>query len=325
MWERLRELPLFFLPHPKNNHRAHLLKHPFLAIFFTLLFSFQIILNLFYSTNPQVLGFATSIYQQELIKLVNDEREKLGLAELQENPTLNKAALLKAQDMFEEDYWAHVSPQGVTPWYWFEKESYNYLVAGENLAKDFNTSAGVVAGWLASPTHKDNLLNSEFTEIGLAVVNGKLQGEETTLVVQFFGHPQPSILASTQKEKAKPAVIAPAFAAYPESQDQGLEQSVNAVILENGDLQPWGVPAQAFSALDNLGFKLSQISNTEAWGVSQKLLVASLSFLIVLLFLDTFTHLKHGLVRKSSHSFLHAGVLLVLILAVVYSSFGMVL
>lgn len=306
---------VLIIPHPKNNHRAHLLKHPFLAIFFTLLFSFQIILNLFYSTNPQVLGFATSIYQQELIKLVNDEREKLGLAELQENPTLNKAALLKAQDMFEEDYWAHVSPQGVTPWYWFEKESYNYLVAGENLAKDFNTSAGVVAGWLASPTHKDNLLNSEFTEIGLAVVNGKLQDEETTLVVQFFGRPQSSILASTQKEETLPAAIVP----------QALAQSVNAVISENGKLRPWGLPAQNFSALDNLNLTLSRFTNTNAWGTNQKVLVAGLSFLTVLLFLDTFTHLKHGLVRKSSHSFLHAGVLLVLILAVVYSSFGMVL
>ena len=103
---------------------------------------------------------------------------------------LTKAAALKADDMFSDNYWAHFAPDGTSPWYFYGKVGYSYTWAGENLARDFQTSAGVVAGWMASTAgHKENILNSNFTEVGVAVKNGVLQGEETTLVVQLFGKP----------------------------------------------------------------------------------------------------------------------------------------
>jgi hypothetical protein len=74
---------------------------------------------------------------------------------------------------------------------------YQYTAAGENLAKDFNMSAGVVAGWMASPLHKDNILNTMYNDVGYAVVNGVLQGSETTLVVAMYGARAETIASSS--------------------------------------------------------------------------------------------------------------------------------
>jgi hypothetical protein len=89
--------------------------------------------------------------------------------------------------MFARDYWAHVSPQGVQPWHFITQSNYAYRYAGENLARDFSDPDSVIKAWIASPSHRDNLLNPKYQDIGVAVVDGKLGGRDTTLVVQFFG------------------------------------------------------------------------------------------------------------------------------------------
>ncbi len=137
--------------------------------------------------NPQVLGLATDIRVQDLMSEVNAKRIQNGLSVLKENPQLDRAALLKAQDMFARGYWAHFAPDGKTPWAFIDTSGYHYKYAGENLARDFAVSKQVVDAWMNSPTHRKNILDSKFEDIGLAVVNGSLSGEETTLVVQIFG------------------------------------------------------------------------------------------------------------------------------------------
>ncbi len=89
--------------------------------------------------------------------------------------------------MINDDYWAHVSPNGTKPWSFFIDAGYNYRYAGENLARDFADPASAVEAWMASPTHKENILSSKYKDIGIAVVEGELAGVETTLIVQFFG------------------------------------------------------------------------------------------------------------------------------------------
>jgi hypothetical protein len=136
-----------------------------------------------------VLGFATDINTTQLLDKTNLERQKNSLHTLNYSQVLSNAARIKAEDMFNDDYWSHIAPDGASPWDFILGQGYKYSYAGENLAKDFNSSNSVVKAWMDSPTHRDNMLNSNYTEVGFAVVNGTLSGKETTLVVQMFGKP----------------------------------------------------------------------------------------------------------------------------------------
>lgn len=149
-----------------------------------------------------VLGFASSITPADVVNDTNKERAKLGLEPLTLSPVLSQAALSKGQDMFTEQYWAHTSPQGKEPWAFMRAAGYNYQVAGENLARDFDDTTDMVAAWMASPTHRANIVNSRYTEIGIAVIDGNLQGTDTTLVVQMFGKPRVSAANPEVSERA---------------------------------------------------------------------------------------------------------------------------
>jgi hypothetical protein len=89
--------------------------------------------------------------------------------------------------MFGYNYFAHTSPQGVNPWHWFNKANYNYTYAGENLAMNFVEAEDAMQAWMNSPTHRDNIISKNYTEIGIAVGVGKIDGVDTTIVVQLFG------------------------------------------------------------------------------------------------------------------------------------------
>jgi hypothetical protein len=122
-----------------------------------------------------------------LLTLTNQKRSNNGIPSLKEDSKLNKAAYLKAKDMLYYDYFAHRSPSGKTPWYWLDRVGYNYQYAGENLAMDFIESKELFQAWYASSTHKANIINPKFKDIGMAVVSGNFKGRKTTVVVQYFG------------------------------------------------------------------------------------------------------------------------------------------
>lgn len=133
-----------------------------------------------------VLGLslkAKPLTEQQILDLVNNDRLSHGLSSLALNPTLNLAAQAKAEDMLKEKYFAHTSPAGATPWYWFKSMGYNYTFAGENLAEGYSDATDLEKSWMASPTHRANILSPLYHELGLAVVNF----ENTSLVVQLFG------------------------------------------------------------------------------------------------------------------------------------------
>lgn len=176
-----------FLPHESNNHKARLL-HPqlyFFYIVFLLFFGFG--LRFVNKYVPNILGIATNISVVDLLKDTNQKRVAAGLPMLNLNSQLSEAASAKASDMFKNNYWAHFGSNGSSPWTFITNSGYRYSFAGENLAKDFNNSSSVVEAWMASPSHKSNILKPEYQDIGFAVVNGTLNGQETTLVVQMFG------------------------------------------------------------------------------------------------------------------------------------------
>lgn len=184
-----------FVPRHSNNHRAKILHPSTLSVIVAVFLIYQFAINFYLLISPSVLGFASNITPEQVIELTNQKRAEQGLSPLTINSRLNEAAQRKAGDMFAFNYWAHASPSGRDPWAFFREVGYKYLYAGENLARDFLNSEGVVEAWMNSPTHKDNILNSNYKEIGLAVVNGTLNGVETTLVVQLFGTPTPTPVA----------------------------------------------------------------------------------------------------------------------------------
>ncbi len=195
----LKTLTHLFTPQSTNNYKAKTLHISSLSIFMLIIIFSQITFSFIGKSVPGVLGFASSITTEELIVLTNKQRMDNGLSELTINPKLNQAATLKAADMVQKNYWAHTSPEGKTPWSFFKNVDYQYLYAGENLARDFLNSEAVVNAWMDSPTHRDNILSSRYQEIGLVVIQDTFQGQETTLVVQLFGTPTGSKLTSSGK------------------------------------------------------------------------------------------------------------------------------
>lgn len=176
----------WLIPHSGNKQHPHAIRPLGLLILGLLILLAQVTYNLTTSGQYRVLGYASDVYSGDLIEATNREREKHNLQPLYENPKLSKAAELKARHMIENDYWAHIAPDGTKPWDFFEEADYKYIFAGENLAKGFNTSKGVMAGWMNSEGHRANILNSQFLEIGIASIDGVLGGEETTLVVAHY-------------------------------------------------------------------------------------------------------------------------------------------
>ena len=176
-----------FLPRASNNHKAKIL-HPsgllVLASFFIL---FQAVLNFIPKLGPSILGYASQISPDEIIRLTNEKRAQAGLPSLTLNGTLSVAAQSKGNDMIIKDYWAHIAPDGTQPWSFFTSAGYRYRYAGENLARDFSSASSAVDAWMNSPTHRENILNSKYKEIGIGVVEGDLAGVDTTIIVQFFG------------------------------------------------------------------------------------------------------------------------------------------
>ncbi len=122
-----------------------------------------------------------------VVNLSNSDRANVGVKPLTVNPLLTEAAQLKANDMATKSYFGHVGPDKLSTAHWFSVVNYNYTYAGENLAVNFSESSDVEKAWLASPSHRSNILNSLFTDIGVAVAYGNLDGKPATFVVQMFG------------------------------------------------------------------------------------------------------------------------------------------
>lgn len=182
------------VPSENNNFRARFLHTDMLTVYLVLAIVFSVVFRSSLITSVfNVLGIATDITVEKLYQLTNEEREKNGLKDLKLNQELSLAAQKKAEDMFTKNYWAHFGPNGETPWNFIVQSGYQYEHAGENLAKNFMFSNGVVNAWINSPTHKENLLRPVYTDVGFAVVNGVLNNEETTLVVQMFGTPKTGV------------------------------------------------------------------------------------------------------------------------------------
>ena len=201
---------LHFIPTEENAYQPHFLR---LRIALALLLMMLLLEGayLFGTTIilPRSDGFA-AIFATVLIEQTNKERNSGDLSTLTPNAKLEAAAKLKAEDMATKGYFAHNTPDGKTPWYWFEKAGYDYAAAGENLAVNFTDSKDVTEAWMRSPSHRANILSGNYTEIGIATARGTYKGKEAIFVVQEFG--RPSLIArqidgTTSTAKALTALI----------------------------------------------------------------------------------------------------------------------
>lgn len=153
-----------------------------------------------------VLAYATSMSSGGLLSSTNAERSEAGAGSLKINSKLASAAQAKANDMAERNYWSHNTPDGDPPWVFVSAKGYNYQKLGENLAAGFSTEPATIAGWMASPAHKDNLLDPAFTEVGFGYANNanytSAGGGPMTVVVAMYG--KPTVLAS-QTQSSSPS------------------------------------------------------------------------------------------------------------------------
>jgi len=182
-------LKKYFIPHEDNEHKPHVFRKQatlFIATF-VLLFGIIFLLQTFI-VFPKT-NFLAAVFPNVLVDLTNSNRGAAGLSVLQINSLLETAAQQKAQDMAQKEYFAHTSPDGKTPWYWLDKIGYRYSYAGENIAIHFYDSQDLVKSWMDSSSHRTNILNKNFTEIGIGVATGLYNGKETVYIVQLFGRP----------------------------------------------------------------------------------------------------------------------------------------
>jgi len=200
-----------------------------------------------------------------LVDLTNIDRQMQNVGGLTINETLVAAAKAKANDMAAKSYFAHVSPEGLDSWHWFKEAGYTFNYAGENLAVDFGDSADVARAWMNSPTHRRNVLDPHFTEIGIATAEGVYQGHPTTFVVQMFGTPSQGKVAAQQPiiEESTPSVpteIATASAPEPA-----------VLVLGETTVEKETVPAAARAEIENAPTQLPVVARevpryAPAWG-----------------------------------------------------------
>lgn len=206
-----------FIPHEGNNHRPHILRdlstrNIVAIVIFLEIFTFLIPVL----THVNTTGNMAAVLPAVLADLTNEERQSQNLQILTVNPILNKAAEMKAEDMAIKGYFAHTSPEGKTPWYWLEQAGYQYQYAGENLAINFSDSKDVTNAWMASPTHRANIVKGNYTEIGTGIATGMYEGHETIFVAQVYANPLPGVLEQkTEPVKIETKTPAPKVAIVP--------------------------------------------------------------------------------------------------------------
>lgn len=194
-----RHLKDHFIPHAGNGHRPHVLKHHVIAGYVLLAVLLKILIITAAVGIPKTVTLADALTPGNVISLTNETRKSFGLGELLMDDRLMAAADAKAEDMLENQYFAHTSPSGTTPWYWIRRAGYRYARSAENLAVHYLTAEGVEQGWLASASHRKNILNPEFIHTGVGVVFGTFEGADTAFVVQYFAKPvEPTLDVPTE-------------------------------------------------------------------------------------------------------------------------------
>ena len=291
------------------------------------LVSFLIVLSFFGSISQRIIvfksDFLAEVIPRVLIDLTNRSRTDLALNQLVTSSVLEDAAQRKADDMAAGGYFSHNSPDGKTPWYWFGEAGYDFSYAGENLAIHFSDSPEVVEAWMNSPSHRANIVNENFTEIGIAISQGSFEGKQTIFVVQMFGKPR-KVLASNQ---------IPSEAFVEEGEDVEIEEiviedeedkkTIIAQVLENPDLEVLGedvVLDESNTQNENLGlnpnYAPAYSTLFERLSVSPTLLltIVYIALIVVVIFLAVLAIIVETRKHHYSHIIYTVGLIILILI-----------
>jgi hypothetical protein len=281
---------------------------------------------------PDVLGITANISVNDLVSLTNQQRIAAGLSPLTLDSQLSQAASNKASDMFAKNYWAHTAPDGATPWSFIKSAGYDYLYAGENLARGFTTAPDALNAWMASPGHKENILSSKYKDVGFAVATGTLSGDDTILIVEEFGErlgATPSV-SSPQSQTAVALSISPTEIPQPTYITQAnilpsvtpiptiIPTTVLPSVLVSPEVLKSEQPIYIASSVErnpviNEGF------------LAKNFAIAIISFFIFLFVLDMIVIERKKIIRLVSHSIDHILFLSIVLLGILLYSKGLIL
>jgi len=176
----------FFIPTKDNHYKPRIFHTKTLIATGLILASLKFILASYLFFIYPYQARMNEFFNDQLLSLINKDRVSQNLGTLEFNDVLNISAMNKAKDLVQNNYFAHVSPDGRKPWDWINRDNYRYLLVGENLAMNFTTPESVHKALMLSPSHKKNILNGKYRDIGLAVLDGNIDGEDTTVLVELF-------------------------------------------------------------------------------------------------------------------------------------------
>lgn len=224
----------FFIPHRGNNYKPHALHTKRAILYGGLFMAMKALVFVFALMLPAEVFLVPDVLAEQaksIIALTNDVRFQKGIPRLTEAQILTASASARANDMAKLDYFSHAGPQGHTLRFFLKQSNYRFRYAGENLAMGFSDAASVVNAWEKSPTHYSNLVDTDFTELGIGVVAGYYHGQPTVFVAQHFGNP---LFAGLTPPLA--AVGSAQTANNPEASRQVLGEKIAAVA--NGEATP---------------------------------------------------------------------------------------
>lgn len=168
---------------------------------------------------------------------------------LQESQGLNEIAQIRLDDMFEKQYFEHVSPTGESASEVAYDVGYEYIAVGENIALgNFDNDEALVQAWMNSPGHRENILNKKYTEIGIAAKKGMFDGDEVWIAVQIFGRPlsdcnEPSVIEKAKIEQNQDEIEA--------LKKQAAEMYAELQLLKNRNSQEYNAKVDEYNAIVN--------------------------------------------------------------------------
>ncbi|MDD3614511.1 MAG: CAP domain-containing protein [Candidatus Pacebacteria bacterium] len=281
----------YFIPNTENQFQPHFLQPKTASIIFVTVI---IIENLFFFLSYYLIPsstFLANLAKESIIEYTNLNRAQSSLPELKINPLLSKAAQLKAEDMAAKGYFSHVSPDNITPWDWLKKVNYNYSYAGENLALNFTDSEEVVKTWLNSEAHRQNILNSYFTEIGIGIAKGTYENQPAIFIVQLFGTPETQAIETTAYKASaiseETLVPSPLYKETPHQSPSHLQTLAPTITAAAPSVKSANVVAENSSSFSVFQKILSNPKQT-----TNVILIFFALIIIVALILQIFVHIR---------------------------------